>query len=230
MTTIDYTKITQQILSDAISIGLVHRLSTAADLIFACPTIAQYCAAYFWYKSSPFEVKELYRDEAQLAKPNGGRLNHQSLFSCFLAYFNSEYKLSLWQHVENVIPLFDEYESLPNHLLNNEGPLWFSSYHSIEQQTIIGDKVERWVNPDGSTTKLLSAVQFEAGQMNENVTKAKNIELNSCSFKISPEEFFHYCPNSIQLLSFIMCNLLIGILSGMEQLRCGRRNSSYWTI
>lgn len=182
---IEHPEVTHQQLHIAASTGLVFQKSTLEDFIFAHQTIAEYCAAYFWVKTSPLKVDEIRRyGNVYFVEPQGGSLKHNDLFSRFLCHLNFDYKLFLWKNFEHHAPLLDEYESLPKRRLK-DNKISFA-FLPIADQISIMNKIDF----ETDTTFQLYDARFEKENVFENLTEIENLQLVQCSFKIDPVVFF----------------------------------------
>lgn len=199
-TSVDYPIVKQHHLIAAKETGLVFEKSTLTDFVFAHQTIAEYCAAYFWFKKHLLKIKEVTKSGiVTFENPLGGRLKHSEPFSSFISHLNLEYKLFLWQYFENVVPLLDEYESLPTRMLK-ENELNLAKISVVDHVNVM-NTIEFMTNKP----LYLFNAYFETGKKFTSLSRLKSLELSFCSFKISPQEFFHSY-NFIHSLILYGCN------------------------
>lgn len=194
-TDVTYPDVTQQVLSAAKNTGLVYQKSTLDDFVFAHQTIAEYCAAYFWFTTSPLEIGDISRHgNVSFDNPQNGSLRHQEMFSCFLSLLKLDYKLCLWQYFCDNVPKLNEYETLPkiwpaSTAVTGQAPnkLSFNS-HSVEDQKTILNKI----NFSSDEGIYLSSAHFDSEKF-ETITEMKRFDLYGCSIDLKPKEFFfHY--------------------------------------
>lgn len=200
---VEYPKIEQKTLSVAINAGLIYKKSEPTDIIFTNQIIADYCAAYFWFKTNPLDVKSIDDSMIMFVEPPDCSLHMGSLISCFLSYLCRYYKLSLWQTFDRIVPYLDEYVTLPQRSLNV--PSIHIGYVPSADQSTVFDKIDfSFPANENSPILYLQHVRFVTNMIFKKLVMIDNLSLSDCTFKISPEEFF-YVYDNIQRLELIKC-------------------------
>lgn len=193
----------------AIEYGLVYPKTGQAELFYVHPAIAEFCAAYFWFKSTRLVVNDILLTSIEFVEPKGGSCAQSSLMSSCFGYFNREYKLTLWKSFRYVVPLLDEYESLPKRVPIFYGEdilLSFTKNHSVTDQNFIMTKIDFSDRDREYYPLTLVRAKFESGVKFENIAMFKKVTLNECSLNLSPSKFFHYYNfNSVVLIN-CSCN------------------------